>query len=98
MDNDFNPPFPFHNLRNRYPFRGERKILNLILENPNSTLRRKQGKGGKHSPSPSPFFHKRVSAEKDSWPHRRRTEDALVFVEYEVTYRIHYRVEYGVCM
>ena len=62
MDNDFNPPFPFYNLRNRYPFRGERKILNLILENPNSMLRRKQGKGGKHSPSPSPFFHKRVSA------------------------------------
>lgn len=28
----------------------------------------------------------------------RRTEDALVFVEYEVTYRIHYRVEYGLCM
>lgn len=29
-------------------------------------------------------------------PHR--TEDALVFVEYEVTYRIHYRLEYGLCM
>lgn len=56
MDNDFNPPFPFHNLRNRYPFRGERKILNLILENPNSTLRRKEGEKVENIPPlPPPF-------------------------------------------